>query len=62
VLAHSGDRSSEFVEAAWTSQELPKDQQLFALHGDIVHTIVMAIILLAIASTQRHQISAALGR
>jgi putative oxidoreductase len=36
--------------------------QLFALHGDIVHTIVMAIILLAIAWTQRHQISAALGR
>jgi putative oxidoreductase len=36
--------------------------QLFALHGDIVHTIVMVIILLAIAWTQRHQISAALGR
>jgi putative oxidoreductase len=36
--------------------------QLFALHGDIVHTIVMAIILLAIAWTQRNQMSAALGR
>ncbi len=36
--------------------------QLFALHGDIVHTIVMAIILLAIAWAQRNQMSAALGR
>ena len=36
--------------------------QLFALHGDIVHTIVMGIILLAIAWTQRNQMSAALGR
>src|SRR5260370_12163548 len=26
VLTHSGDRSSQFVEAAWTSQELPQDQ------------------------------------
>jgi putative oxidoreductase len=29
--------------------------QLFALHGDVIHTIVMAIILLAIAWTQRDQ-------
>src|SRR3979490_3056801 len=27
VLTDSGDRSSEFVEAAWTSQQLPQDQQ-----------------------------------
>jgi putative oxidoreductase len=33
--------------------------QFFALHGDIVHTIVMAIILLAIAWTRRDQILAA---
>jgi uncharacterized membrane protein YphA (DoxX/SURF4 family) len=32
--------------------------QLFALHGDVIHTIVMAVILLAIAWTQRHQILA----
>jgi uncharacterized membrane protein YphA (DoxX/SURF4 family) len=36
--------------------------QLFALHGDILHTIVMAIILLAIAWTQRDQMLGALGR
>ena len=36
--------------------------QLFALHGDIIHAIVMAIILLALAWTQRNQMSAALGR
>jgi putative oxidoreductase len=36
--------------------------QLFALHGDIIHTIVMAIILLAIAWTQRDQMLGALGR
>jgi putative oxidoreductase len=35
--------------------------QLFALHGDIIHPIVMAIILLAIAWTQRDQMLAALG-
>jgi putative oxidoreductase len=35
--------------------------QLLALHGDIIHTIVMAIILLAIAWTQRNQMSAVLG-
>jgi putative oxidoreductase len=35
--------------------------QLFALHGDIIHTIVMAIILLAIAWTQRNQMLAAPG-
>jgi putative oxidoreductase len=32
--------------------------QLFALHGDIIHTIVMGIVLIAIAWTQRHQMSA----
>src|ERR1700716_2272391 len=26
VLAHASDRSPEFIEAAWTSQELPQDQ------------------------------------
>src|SRR5258708_40180350 len=26
VLADSGDRPPEFIEAAWTSQELPQDQ------------------------------------
>src|SRR4030088_2647785 len=26
VLAYSGDRSSQFVEAAWASQELPQDR------------------------------------
>jgi uncharacterized membrane protein YphA (DoxX/SURF4 family) len=36
--------------------------QRFALHGDVIHTIVMAIILLAIAWTQRDQMSGALGR
>ena len=35
--------------------------QLFALHGDIVHTIVMAIILLAIAWTERDRMLGALG-
>jgi putative oxidoreductase len=35
--------------------------QLFALHGDIIHAIVMAGILLAMAWTQRNQMSAALG-
>jgi putative oxidoreductase len=35
--------------------------QLFALHGDIIHPIVMAIILLAIAWTQRDQMLAAPG-
>jgi len=35
--------------------------QLFALHGDIIHPIVMAIVLLAIAWTQRDQMLAALG-
>jgi putative oxidoreductase len=35
--------------------------QLFALHGDIIHAIVMASILLAMAWTQRNQMSAALG-
>jgi putative oxidoreductase len=29
--------------------------QLFALHGDIIHAIVMGIMLLAIAWTQRNQ-------
>jgi uncharacterized membrane protein YphA (DoxX/SURF4 family) len=33
--------------------------QLFALHGDIIHTIVMAIVLLAIAWTQRNQMASA---
>jgi putative oxidoreductase len=36
--------------------------QRFALHGDVIHTIVMAIILLAIAWTQRDQMLGALGR
>jgi putative oxidoreductase len=36
--------------------------QLFALHGDIIHTIVMGIILLAIAWTQRNQMLAAFGK
>jgi putative oxidoreductase len=35
--------------------------QLFALHGDIIHPIVMGVILLAIAWTQRNQMLAALG-
>jgi len=34
--------------------------QLFALHGDIIHPIVMAIVLLAIAWTQRDQMAGAL--
>jgi uncharacterized membrane protein YphA (DoxX/SURF4 family) len=33
--------------------------QLFALHGDVIHTIVMAIVLLAIAWTQRNQMAGA---
>ena len=33
--------------------------QLFALHGDVIHTIVMAIVLLAIAWTQRNQMASA---
>jgi fucose permease len=33
--------------------------QLFALHGDIIHPIVMAIVLLAIAWTQRNQMAGA---
>ena len=36
--------------------------QLLALHGDIIHPIVMGIILLAIAWTQRDQMLAALAR
>jgi putative oxidoreductase len=35
--------------------------QLFALHGDIIHAIVMALVLLAIAWTQRRQLLSALG-
>ena len=35
--------------------------QLLALHGDVIHTIVMAVILLGIAWTQRNQVLAALG-
>jgi putative oxidoreductase len=36
--------------------------QLLALHGDVIHTIVMAVILLAIAWAQRDQMLGALGR